>query len=162
MHAEDVLKYGDKTFLETLAKFPNDKLEVPNACGVWSVKDIVAHLASHEQVLVEVLRGLTGADDKTPYMDEMAKGSEEFNVAEVEKRKSRSFDEVLSEYKDAHEKTIELLREIPEDKRRENDTLPWYGMQYDLEDFLVYGYYGHKREHSTHIAAFQDVLARGG
>ena len=41
---------------------------------------------------------------------------------------------------------------------REVGTLPWDGEDYALDDFLVYGYYGHKREHSAQIAAFRDRL----
>ncbi len=39
-------------------------------------------------------------------------------------------------------------------------TLPWYGMEYALDDFIVYTFYGHKREHSAQIAAFGDLLRR--
>ena len=31
--------------------------------------------------------------------------------------------------------------------------------EYSLEDFIVYTFYGHKREHSAQIAAFRDRLA---
>ena len=41
---------------------------------------------------------------------------------------------------------------------RENGTLPWYGAEYSLDDFIVYTYYGHKREHAAQIAAFRDHL----
>ena len=54
----------------------------------------------------------------------------------------------------------ELLAQIPYEGRRLNGTLPWYGEEYDLEDFIIYTFYGHKREHSAQIAAFRDQLAR--
>jgi hypothetical protein len=38
-------------------------------------------------------------------------------------------------------------------------TLPWYGPEYALDDFIVYSYYGHKREHSAQINVFRDQLA---
>ena len=44
---------------------------------------------------------------------------------------------------------------------RQSGTLPWYGMEYALDDFLVYIYYGHKREHSAQIAAFRDLPEQG-
>lgn len=160
MNAEDVLMYGSKTFLDTLERFPKDKVNEPNACGMWSVKDVVAHMASEEEVLVEVLKGLVGESGPTPLLDEMAQGAKEFNVREVEKRKGKGFDELVGEYKQAHDQVMELIRKISEEKRRKVGTLPWYGEHYSLEDYLVYGYYGHDREHSIHVAAFADVLAR--
>src|SRR5919109_3203762 len=55
MNAVDILKYGQGTVLQTIEGFPESAWETPGACGVWSVKDIIAHLASHEQVLADAL-----------------------------------------------------------------------------------------------------------
>jgi hypothetical protein len=33
-----------------------------------------------------------------------------------------------------------------------------YGLEYALDDFIVYAYYGHKREHTAQIAVFRDTL----
>jgi hypothetical protein len=48
MNAVDVLKYGNATFVGTLALVPENQRETGGACGWWSVKDLVAHLASYE------------------------------------------------------------------------------------------------------------------
>src|SRR5579859_3428395 len=50
MNAVDILKYGQQTVLQTLAEFPEAAVEKSGACGAWSVKDIIAHLASYEEV----------------------------------------------------------------------------------------------------------------
>ena len=42
--------------------------------------------------------------------------------------------------------------------RRQAGLIDWYGAEYDLEDFLIYSYYGHKREHSAQIEVFKDLL----
>ena len=55
MNAVDILKYGQQTVLQTIDGFPNSAWETPGACGVWSVKDIIAHLTSYEHVLIDVL-----------------------------------------------------------------------------------------------------------
>ena len=55
MNAIDILKYGQQTVLHTIDEFPDSAWETPGACGVWSVKDIIAHLASYEQVLIDIL-----------------------------------------------------------------------------------------------------------
>jgi hypothetical protein len=33
-----------------------------------------------------------------------------------------------------------------------------YGKEYALDDFVVYMYYGHKREHGAQVAGFHDRL----
>ena len=157
MNAVDILKYGQLTVLGTLKEFPESGLEMPGACGVWSVKDIIGHLASYEQVLVDVLGAFTGGG-ATPYLDKFTAPGGQFNDSEVAARKGKSIEEVLEEFNGAHGRVMELAAQIPAETFRQNGTLPWYGSEYALDDFIVYTYYGHKREHSAQIAAMRDRL----
>ena len=159
MNAVDILKYGQQTVLQTLEGFPASAVETPGACGVWSVKDIIAHLASYEQVLVDVLSTFTGKHP-TPYLDKFTRPGGQFNDTEVGARKVRTMSEVLAELNDTHAQVMSLAAQIPPESFRHNGTLPWYGMEYALDDFIVYTFYGHKREHSAQIAAFGDPLRR--
>ncbi len=160
MNTVDILKYGQQTVLNTLKDFPEAEVNRPGACGVWSVKDIIAHLASYEHMLIEVLSGFLGGGP-TPYLEKMGTlGPLHFNDGEVELRRNRSMAEVLAELNEAHAQVMALAPQIPPETYRQNGTLPWYGAEYDLDDFIVYTFYGHKREHSAQIAAFGDVLAR--
>ncbi len=105
--ARDVLKYGHQTALNTLKAFPEAEWNRPGACGVWSVKDIIAHLASYEHMLVEVLGGFL-EDGPTPTLEKMGAGLEQFNADEVSARRDRSMAEVLAELNDVHTQTITL------------------------------------------------------
>jgi hypothetical protein len=82
----------------------------------------------------------------------------QFNDSEVSRRKAKTIQEVLAEFNDTHTQVMSLLVNIPSETLRQTGTLPWYGMEYALDDVLVYMYYGHKREHSAQIAAFGDRL----
>ena len=66
---------------------------------------------------------------------------------------------MLAEYIDAYEQAAALLPEISPELRRQNGTLAWYGDQYDLDDFILYTFYGHKREHCAQISVFRDTLS---
>lgn len=158
MNAVDILKYGHQTFLNSIDGLPEGDWHTPGVCGVWSVWDIIAHLASYEQVLIEVLNSLLG-DSPTPTLDKFGELGVQFNDVEVEARRDRAVGDVLAEYQDAHSQTLALLAKIPAEVRRQNGTLPWYGPDYDLDDFIVYTFYGHKREHSAQIGVFRDQLA---
>src|SRR5260370_35897890 len=68
MNATDILKYGHQTVLQTIEGFPEAAWEEAGACGVWSVKDIIAHLASYEEVLEDVLSTFIGKHS-APYRD---------------------------------------------------------------------------------------------
>ena len=159
MNAVDILKYGQQTVLQTLAEFPEGNAERPGACGLWSVKDIIAHLASYEEVLVDVLSTFTGKHP-TSFLNKFTAPGGQFNDTEVARRRGRTLHEVLEEFNDAHAQAISLVAQIRPEQCRHNGTLPWYGMEYSLDDFIVYAFYGHKRQHSAQIAAFRDLLIR--
>ncbi len=157
MNAVDILKYGQATVLQSIEGFPEGEWETTGACGVWSVKDIIAHLASYEEVLVDILSAFI-SKHATPYLDKFTEPGGQFNDSEVERRKRRTVREVLDEFNDAHAQAMSLAEQIRPEVFRQTGTLPWYGMAYSLDDVIVYMYYGHKREHSAQIAAFRDRL----
>jgi hypothetical protein len=123
------------------------------------VKDILAHLASYEQVLVDVLSTIVGRDS-TPSLNKFTELGAQFNDTEVGIRKERTMREVLDEFNDAHAQVMSLAAQISPELFRQTGTLPWYGREYALDDFIVYTFYGHKREHSAQIDAFRDLLRR--
>jgi ketosteroid isomerase-like protein/uncharacterized damage-inducible protein DinB len=159
MNAVDQLRYEHHAVLATLERLPPDQAETPGVCGVWSVKEIMAHLASFELVLIDVLNSCLN-DQATPMLEKFTDGSLDFNDSEVALRQAMTLNEVLAEYNAAQAQSIALLNQIPVAQRRQTGALAWYGAEYDLEDFLVYTYYGHKREHSAQIAHFCDQLDR--
>ncbi len=160
MNATDILKYGQLTVLQTIEGFPESAWETPGACGFWSVKDILAHLASYERVLVDILASFAGGDPipARPALDTFIELGGQFNDSEVNRRKNNTIQDVLAEYNDSYAQVMTLVTSIAPEKLRETGTLPWYGTAYSLDDVLVYMYYGHKREHSAQIAAFRDIL----
>lgn len=160
MHALDVLKYGHLTLMRALEGLPAEAWELRGVVGVWSVRDVVAHLASYEQALAELFGSLTDPGRPTPTLDGL-RGHERFNDEQVALRQGRSPAEVLHEYEDWHAQAMGLARWVPLETYRQAGLLDWYGAEYDLEDFLVYTYYGHKREHSAQIALFKKRHLQG-
>lgn len=157
MNAGDILTYGHGTILQTIDGLPDAAWETGGVCGVWSTKEIIAHLASYEQLLIEVLSAFTGGGP-TPYMQMWRELGLGFNDKQVEMRNGKTAAEVLAEYNDAHDRVRAQVAQIPTDTFQQTGTLPWYGMEYALDDFIVYTYYGHQREHAAQIAAFRDRI----
>ena len=158
MNAMDILKYGHLTVLHTLEGVEEQHWTTPNVCGWWSTKDIIAHLASFEHMLVEILSGLLGDNGPTPYLAQMLEDPERFNEVHVGTRQRLTPTEALAEYVETQTTTMALAGQIPTEMFRQNGALPWYGAEYDLDDFICYTYYGHKREHTAQINVFKDML----
>ena len=160
MNPADILKYGHLTFKNTLEGAPQSTWEVGGVCGVWSVKDIVAHLASYEHMLEEVLAPFAGLNIEMPILTQIGQiGSEAFNDVQVDMRKRLSPSEVLADYENTCMHIMsDVVPKIPAETWSKVGTLPWYGAEYSLDDYIVYTFYGHKREHSAQINVYKDTL----
>jgi hypothetical protein len=162
MNAQDILKYGDSFLLGSLKGVPLEAWEAGGVCGVWSVKDIMAHLISYENMLTDILSGFLGSTQMTTLQSMFDNGSNKFNDIEVAARKGNSPADVLAEYKTAHARNMDLAAQISPEIYRQVGSLPWYGSEYALDDYIVYSFYGHKREHGAQINIYKDVLKAQG
>jgi hypothetical protein len=150
--------YGHLWVHKHLDGLTEEQCLASNVCGVWSVKDIIAHLASFEWVLADVLSSCS-KPGPTPALDAFINmDGDSYNAVEVGRRKEKSMAEVTRDYDDGYEKVMSILPQIPENDMRQPGNIPWYGSQYSIEDLIVYQYYGHKREHCAQIAVYRDQL----
>ena len=156
MHANDILKYGHYFFMNSLEGIDEAHLHDSGVCGAWSVKDIVAHIGATELVLIDVLNWIKDNTVATPILQKYGEMRQDWNDFEVNQRKDKSYQEVLDEYLGAQAKCAELIETVPLELQRKTGALSWYGAEYDLEDFIVYTFYGHKREHGAQINLFKD------
>jgi DinB family protein len=154
MNARDVLTYGHLTLLGSIDGLTPDNAAVPGACGVWSIKQLVAHLATYEAVFADVLAADLGAVT-TPRLDRFLELGERFNDITVAERDGLTFDQTIAEYTSCYEDAMASLDRIAPERLREPGTLPWYGLEYSLDDLIVYQQYGHKREHAGQIGVFR-------
>jgi hypothetical protein len=158
MNVLDMLKYGDRTLMKAVKDLPEVEWEIPEALGYWSVKNIIAHMTSNEIFLAQVLSTFLGAES-IPLLEEMKQYGDGFNDEQANRRQGYAVNEQVGEYKRAHLRVMELAAQIPAEIYSQNGTIPWYGEDYCLDDFIVYTNYAHKREHAGHIDVFRDRLA---
>jgi hypothetical protein len=161
MNAKDVLHYGHDFVTRNLVDLPLSHWDDANVCGWWSTKDILAHLASFEYMLAEVLHGYLGGGP-TPTLQVYGADPGKFNDDQVAARKGHTPQQVFDEYAAKQAETMDLIAKIPAEVIRQAGTLPWYGLEYSLDDYIVYQYYGHKREHTAQINVFKDLLKAQG
>src|SRR5436305_1837283 len=129
MNAGDILKYGHGTILQTIEGVPEAAWETGGVCGVWSTKDVLAHLGSYEELLIEVLSAFTGGGP-TPLMEMWGQLGLGFNDTQVELRRGKSGTDVLADYNAAHDRVRAQVAQIPAETFRAIGTLPWYGADY--------------------------------
>jgi hypothetical protein len=155
----DLLEQAHLMALRSVEGLPILGWHIPGVYGGWSVKDSFAHFTSCEYVLLDVMASVMG-ETRTPALDRWLTNREQYDSLGVARRQNKMVQAVLDEYNDVHLETINQLIRVPDDKLRQNGTLPWYGDEYDLEQFIAYVFYHHKRDLSDHIAAFRDRMLR--
>lgn len=154
MNIATILYYGQKDLSSALAKVSAEQQNTAGACGKWSIHDVLAHLYSYEQYMYEVVTTILFPSAPTPILEEMKESHEGFSERAVLDGKNMSFAELMEKQKKAHEELLVLLKQIPVETLSKPGTLPWYGGEYALDDYLVYTGYGHKKEHAAQIEAF--------
>lgn len=159
MDAVTIMFYGNQTFLGALEGLDTAHWDTPNVCGVWSVKDIVSHMAATELLFADVFGMFTGVNER-PMFDRYSATYETWNDDTVAERVTMSASQALAEYQTAYEEKMTRARQLSPELLAQVGTIPWYGDQYALDDYIVYGDYGHKREHAAQIMVFRDILKR--
>jgi hypothetical protein len=149
MQVHDVLRYGQREIETLLLRFePADFGRT--ALGVWTAKDLIGHLGAFEVRFAEILALFVGEEPATSLR---TAPNETFNDDQAAIRADWPADDVLAELRGAHAAVMALAVRIPDERWREVGTIPWYGPEYSLDDFVVYNQYGHKREHAPELGA---------
>lgn len=159
MNTSDMLQNSNLMVIQAVDGVPETNWDIPGACGEWSVKDIIAHLTSYEQVVLDVLN-IFQQGEPTPYVLHWVNQPDAFNAAEVEKRKYLPAQQVIDEYQNLQVQATSLLMQIPAEKIQQSGTMPWYRKECCLADFIDL-IYSHTREHCIQIALFRQGLEPG-
>jgi hypothetical protein len=155
MNPRDVLRYGQREIDSVIDRYDASDWE-RIALGVWTAKDLVGHLGAFEVRFLEIVQQFVGEEPATNLRD--LPGAT-FNDEAAAARTAWPVERVVAELRDAHAGIMARIDRIPAETWREAGTIPWYGPEYALEDFVVYNQYGHKREHAPQLRAVLE--ARG-
>jgi hypothetical protein len=155
MNTLDIVYWGDKHIKDALKGLSDKNWSVVGVTTKWTMRDLMAHIISYEWLLVDAFAFVLKLENARPYLDAMNADYEAFNDEQIRTRKTMSVKALLAEYSRAHRKVNKLISAVGPARMRKAGSIPWYGKQYSLEDFVVYANYGHKEAHLTHISTFR-------
>ncbi len=156
MNTAEVLENGLLLLIQVVDGLPEEAWDMPGVCGNWSVKDIVAHLASYEQLILDIVSTFSGRP-LSSYAKRWIDDRSSFNTTEVEARKFETAQHVLDEYQNTQVQTASVLMQVPNDLAQKTGTMPWYDPACSLTD-LITRMYEHTREHCAQISQFRQRL----
>jgi uncharacterized damage-inducible protein DinB len=128
-----------QAFFQSFAELPDDVLIEPDVVGIWSIRDVLAHMSTWEEEALKALPRILEGKRLPRY------GSiDAFNAREQERRRSLSLAQVKGELDTTHRRLIAFLESLSESAFTERfvhrlrlDTLKHY------------------REHAGQIAAWR-------
>lgn len=159
MKTSEILEQSHTIVMQAVDDLSEDEWDVPGVCGEWSVKDIMAHLASYERLLLDAIRAFEG-EPVTPYIRNFLANGQAFNDAMVDARKYETSQQIMDEYEDAQIQTVSALAKIPEEQARAAGSIPWFGPDRCLTD-VVNMICTHSQEHSNQIIHFRQRVEAG-
>jgi hypothetical protein len=135
-----------------LAGLADARMLVAGVVGVWSVKDLLGHMAywAHEAAKnTELVKA--GRQDRIVRPD-TAKALDRWNAREQRLRAGRPLAEVRYELEESHQRALAALADLPEDKLSLNLDGGTFLELYALDT------HDHYREHTDHILAWRKRL----
>jgi hypothetical protein len=144
------------TELELLiARLTVAEMNQPGAVGVWSVKDVLAHIAFWERYAVRVLKAARCGE--TPEFD-VEDSTESRNASVVAQYYLTPMGAVIAGWHEAREELLEQIVGLSEADLNDPDRYAWNEGR-SLLDRISANSYAHEREHIDQIRAWMKGLA---
>lgn len=160
MNVHVLLRHAHRRVHEVVDPLTAAEWELPDVCGIWSTKQVVAHLTGWAGYFEEFLAPHAGVARPTPHIDDYrALGEDGFNARHGTAAAGLAVDQVCSAYDAVWSRIFALAQQVPPTRWIDAGTLPW-DPEGSLDDFAVYGYYGHHYEHAAQIEEFHNRRRR--
>jgi uncharacterized damage-inducible protein DinB len=146
------LESGRQEMLATAALLPAGERETRPVCGVWTMKDVLGHVADWEWYGVERLDGPPSQRS----LDIDYPGSiQAWNEAHAAARRDQPWNEIWSDFQAARLALGQLLEKVDQEDLARRIDVPWG------RDRTVYGWIciwlHHEREHAADLRANLDL-----
>jgi hypothetical protein len=122
---------------------PPEERASRRVCGVWTLKDVLGHVADWEWVGVEGLRQMAAA---RPLDSEHIADIESWNQEHAEARRDQRWEEVWADLHAARKELLEILEGMSQADLMRSYVFPW-GPEGTAYDWLC-AFISHDREHA--------------
>lgn len=123
--------------------------------GVWSVKDLLAHLVGWDFANMEAAKALL-AGQLPGFYSHHDRGWKTYNARLVAEYKKDDFADLLSSVEDSHQKLIDLLRAIPAEEFDKDRGVRFKGYKVTIARLLQV----EANDEKTHHAQIEEFRAR--
>jgi hypothetical protein len=136
-----------------LAQLNVEQMNQPGAVGVWSVKDVLVHVAFWERYAVNIIRAAVDGETPNLVADDQTERS---NASVVAQYYQRALSAVIADWQAAREELLEWIEDLSDEDLNDVERFPWSGGR-TLLDHIATSSYEHEQEHIDQIRAWMDV-----
>ena len=140
-----------------LAQLSVAQMNQPGAVGVWSVKDVLAHIAFWERYAANILSAAARGETPQPTADDE---TERRNASVVAQYYQRPLSAVIADWQQAREELLEQIERLTDADLNDPDRFPWSEGR-ALRDHIAGNSYEHEHEHIEQIRAWMGVRVKG-
>jgi hypothetical protein len=137
-----------------LDQIERSSMTLPGVVGEWSVKDILAHLASYDRELGLTL-ALHGQKPIGLWIEDLP--TDEFNDRLYEEHRDKPLDDVLGDYRLVWQEILDAVRDLPEEYLFNEHTVVGVPEPFRPCDVLQSESYGHYLDHVPALKAWVDA-----
>ena len=138
---------------EILAGLSESQMVQPGVEGDWSVKDIIAHIATWQKRMVGWV--IEARQGKTPPMEEGEAQIHQWNQQDYLANRDRALADILAEFRRWHQEAVTLTKAIPEEELCDLHRYAWLNGK-PLWAMIVGDTGNHYRDHRQAIAHWQE------
>jgi hypothetical protein len=140
---------------KTLTGLTGDQMLQVGAVGIWSVKDVLAHLVAWEAELVTTLTQLEQHQQRPPRIVEI-EDLDEWNEEQYRTNVSRPLANVLEDFEGVHKHLIAAVEAL--DDRTLDDNRLWSWLEGEPLSYLIAeNATWHEEEHADDIEAWRET-----
>jgi hypothetical protein len=149
----DWLKQENQQWEALLEPIAPTRMDQPGVAGLWSMKDMVAHLTGWNRHLIARLRAAQqGEPEPPPPWPLLLENEDEINAWIYETNQGRSVREILDESRQVFQQLLAVIESLPDDTRIEPE---WHLVWLDNKRFPAGEFFDHFHdEHESDVRAW--------
>lgn len=148
------LRAARESLLQAIDGLTDEQMFQVGAVGIWSVKDVLAHLVAWEAELVTTLSRLDQYKQRPPQIVEI-EDLDEWNEAQYRVNVARSLDAVLEDFHGVHKHLVAAIQALDERTLENNRAWPWMEGE-PLSYLIAENATWHEQEHADDIRQWRE------
>jgi uncharacterized damage-inducible protein DinB len=140
--------------LDAIKKVPDEALTLKGVVGAWSIKNVLAHLADQEILVVQVLPQRLATGITPEIVSIINADADAWNAKQIEASEHLTIYEQLKQLEQARQALVQVLRDLGEEGL--NRQHPWPEWEGTVAEYILQVVVEHEREHrETMLARFR-------